>query len=245
VNSVVPAITFPPIFSRRIRFGEPTSPVVSGVTVAALSPSPWSRIARDASWTTPLSVARRFSSDRSNRGVQPRSRSRWGRSHASKPPGAPGPSGHPRERRWCGNPSRAIAMTSASRGWIDAPRNEWVKCREHNTVIFRLVDAYSVRIDGEEYPWHGRRFSFVTIAVPKWRTEGAPPCGSPSRTHAAARRLQTSATAARARCPGTRSPGAAASPSLPCSSRGLACRRGGSCRPAHCSSRSLRGRESS
>ena len=52
-------ITLPPISSRRIRFGEPTSSRVSGVTVAAFSPSPCSRIAAAASWTTPFFVARR------------------------------------------------------------------------------------------------------------------------------------------------------------------------------------------
>ena len=61
-------ITCPPISSRRIRFGLPTSPAVSGVTVAAFSPSPASRIAAAASWTTWFSVARRDSSERSNRG---------------------------------------------------------------------------------------------------------------------------------------------------------------------------------
>ena len=35
--------------SRRIRLGLPTSPVVSGVTVAAFSPSPASRMAAAAS----------------------------------------------------------------------------------------------------------------------------------------------------------------------------------------------------
>ena len=63
----VRTITLPPISSRRIRFGEPTSPRPSGVTVAAFSPSPCSRIAAAASWTTPFCVARRPSSERSKR----------------------------------------------------------------------------------------------------------------------------------------------------------------------------------
>ena len=41
----VRTITLPPISSRRMRFGEPTSPRVSGVTVAAFRPKPCSRIA--------------------------------------------------------------------------------------------------------------------------------------------------------------------------------------------------------
>ncbi len=45
----VRTITLPPISSRRMRFGEPTSSRVSGVTVAAFSPSPCRRIARAAS----------------------------------------------------------------------------------------------------------------------------------------------------------------------------------------------------
>ena len=49
IRRPVRTITLPPISSRRIRFGEPTSPRPSGVTVAALSPSPCSRIAAAAS----------------------------------------------------------------------------------------------------------------------------------------------------------------------------------------------------
>src|SRR3954464_11742814 len=64
----VRTITRPPISSRRIRFGEPTSSARSGVTVAAFSPSPASRIAAAASCTTWLPVARRDPSERSKRG---------------------------------------------------------------------------------------------------------------------------------------------------------------------------------
>src|SRR5438067_4790708 len=64
----VRTITLPPISSRRMRFGEPTSPRPSGVTVAPFSPSPCSRIAAAASLMTRFSVARRFSSERSKRG---------------------------------------------------------------------------------------------------------------------------------------------------------------------------------
>src|SRR3954465_3117108 len=62
----VRTITLPSTPSRRIRFGEPTSSLPSGVIVAALSPNPASRIARAASWTISLPVERRFSSERSN-----------------------------------------------------------------------------------------------------------------------------------------------------------------------------------
>src|SRR5262245_12879489 len=64
----VRTITRPPISSRRIRFGEPTSSRPSGVIVAAFSPKPSSRIARAASWTTAFCVSRRASSERSKRG---------------------------------------------------------------------------------------------------------------------------------------------------------------------------------
>src|SRR5438094_2175773 len=64
----VRTITLPPISSRRMRFGEPTSSRPSGVTVAPFNPSPCSRIAAAASWTTRFSVARRCSSERSKRG---------------------------------------------------------------------------------------------------------------------------------------------------------------------------------
>src|SRR5262245_28436431 len=64
----VRTITRPPISSRRILFGEPTSPAPSGVTVAAFSPRPASRISAAASCTTRFSVARRASSERSYRG---------------------------------------------------------------------------------------------------------------------------------------------------------------------------------
>src|SRR5436305_6047549 len=68
IRRPVRTITRPPISSRRMRFGEPMSPRPSGVTVAAFNPSPCSRIAAAASWTTPLSVSRRRSSERSKRG---------------------------------------------------------------------------------------------------------------------------------------------------------------------------------
>ena len=58
-------ITLPPIPSRTIRLGEPTSSGPSGVIVAALRPSPASRMAAAASSTTWLDVARRFSRPRS------------------------------------------------------------------------------------------------------------------------------------------------------------------------------------
>ena len=45
IRRPVRTITLPPIASRRIRFGEPTSSRLSGVTVAAFSPSPWRAIA--------------------------------------------------------------------------------------------------------------------------------------------------------------------------------------------------------
>ena len=65
IRRPVRTMTEPPTPSRRMRFGLPTSPVVSGVIVAALSPRPVSRMAAAASWTTALAVARRFSRDRS------------------------------------------------------------------------------------------------------------------------------------------------------------------------------------
>src|SRR5437764_3087350 len=68
IRRPVRTITLPPISSRRIRFGEPTSPARSGVIVAPFRPSPCSRIAAAASWTTAFSVARRFSTERSKRG---------------------------------------------------------------------------------------------------------------------------------------------------------------------------------
>ena len=52
----VRTMTDPPTPSRRMRFGLPTSPVVSGVMVAALSPRPVSRMAAAASRTTALAV---------------------------------------------------------------------------------------------------------------------------------------------------------------------------------------------
>ena len=65
----VRTITRPPISSRRIRFGEPTSSRPSGVIVAALSPSPCSRIARAASCTTLVAaLSAASSSERSKRG---------------------------------------------------------------------------------------------------------------------------------------------------------------------------------
>ncbi len=61
----VRTMTLPPIALRRMALGEPTSPVVSGVIVAALRPSLARFIASAAWWTTALFVARRCSSERS------------------------------------------------------------------------------------------------------------------------------------------------------------------------------------
>ena len=61
----VRTITDPPTPSRKMRFGLPTSPAPSGVTVAAFNPRPVARIAAAASRTTSFDVRRRFSSDRS------------------------------------------------------------------------------------------------------------------------------------------------------------------------------------
>src|SRR5829696_1992193 len=68
IRRPVRTITWPPMSSRRMRFGLPTSPPPSGVTVAAFRPSPASRIAVAASCTTAFSVARRLASERSKRG---------------------------------------------------------------------------------------------------------------------------------------------------------------------------------
>src|SRR5918996_6056238 len=64
----VRTITWPPISSRRIRFGLPTSSFPSGVMVAALRPRPCSRIVRAASKTTRFPVSRLEARERSKRG---------------------------------------------------------------------------------------------------------------------------------------------------------------------------------
>ena len=58
-------MTVPLMASRRMALGEPTSPLVSGVMVAALSPRPVMTMAAAASRTLALRLARRASSDRS------------------------------------------------------------------------------------------------------------------------------------------------------------------------------------
>ena len=60
-------ITLPPIASRMIRLGLPTSSAPSGVIVAALIPRPVSSIMRAASSHTSFLVARRLASERSKR----------------------------------------------------------------------------------------------------------------------------------------------------------------------------------
>ena len=67
IRRPVRTMTEPPTPSRRMRLGLPTSPVVSGVMVAAFSPRPVSRMAAAAWRTTSLAVTRRFPSERSNR----------------------------------------------------------------------------------------------------------------------------------------------------------------------------------
>ena len=95
----VRTITRPPISSRRIRFGEPTSPRSSGVIVAAFRPSPCSRIAAAASCTTAFCVARRDRARGRSAGSRARARSRRARARAATPRAAPARSGRPRGRR--------------------------------------------------------------------------------------------------------------------------------------------------
>ena len=61
----VRTMTVPSMPVLKMALGEPTSSGSSGVTVAAFMPNPVSLMAAAASCTTSLSVARRFSSDRS------------------------------------------------------------------------------------------------------------------------------------------------------------------------------------
>src|SRR5919112_246730 len=65
IRRPVRTITLPPTASRRIRLGEPTSSLPSGVTVAALIPKPAARIAAAASLTHAFCVSRRRASERS------------------------------------------------------------------------------------------------------------------------------------------------------------------------------------
>ena len=65
IRRPVRMMTLPFTSSRRMRLGDPTSSLPSGVIVAALMPSPHAFMARADSVTTSLFVARRFSSERS------------------------------------------------------------------------------------------------------------------------------------------------------------------------------------
>ena len=124
----VRTITFPPISSRRIRFGEPTSPAPSGVTVAAFSPKPCSRIAAAASYTTPFWVARRPSSERSKR-TKPSSTpmtSGWRVRNASSSSSCP---------VW--SPSRTTIVCTAGILLVDRRVNQ------RGTIRLRFVGAFS------------------------------------------------------------------------------------------------------
>src|SRR5918994_506093 len=65
IRRPVRTMTLPSTSSRRMRLGEPTSSLPSGVTVAALIARPASRIARAASVTHAFALSRRRSSERS------------------------------------------------------------------------------------------------------------------------------------------------------------------------------------
>ncbi len=69
IRRPVRTITLPPIPSRMIRFGLPTSSAPSGVIVAAFSPRPASRMAEAACSHTALAVSRLFSRHRSKRAI--------------------------------------------------------------------------------------------------------------------------------------------------------------------------------
>src|SRR5918994_4819082 len=150
----VRTITRPPISSRMIRFGEPTSPAPSGVTVAALSPSPCSRIAAAASCTIAFSVARRDSSERSKRGrssstpVTSRASTRSDSSSSSWPVSSP--SSTTSVSASIGGDCRAglKAGSSGERTGTMARKGGWrrVGSRRH----FRFEDARGRRITDRE-----------------------------------------------------------------------------------------------
>src|SRR5919198_5638836 len=138
----VRTMTRPPISSRRIRFGEPTSSRPSGVIVAAFRPRPWSRIALAASYTTPFCVARRDSSERSKRGnarsrpVASGARTRSDSSRSSCPVSSPS------------RTTIVLACTAAESTRGMARKGGWR--REGSRGRFRYYDARGNRITDEE-----------------------------------------------------------------------------------------------
>ena len=146
-------------------------PCSSGVTVAALSPRPCSRIA----WPPRARLRCRWrddfrATDRSGE-ARSRTRSRPDRADAGRPRAAPGPSGRLRERRLCWSPSEVDSRRAQRYSMrLTRRRNECVKCRLVKYCRSkRLSGVYLLCTGGEECTWHERRFSCVTIAGQKWR----------------------------------------------------------------------------
>ena len=220
IRRPVRTMTFPPISSRRIRFGEPTSPAPSGVIVAAFSPIPTSRIAAAASWTTAFSVARRFSSERSKRGKSSSSpttsgaRTRSASSSSSCPVSSPS------------STTIVVASTGgdyrrAARGMTGqmARRGGW--SRTGSRGRFRYVDARGERITD---PDKLERIEALAIP-PAWREVWISPkarrsCRPPESTPPAVGSTSITPSFARRRSGrNTRASFASASGSRSCASR--------------------------
>ena len=125
-------ITLPPISSRRIRFGEPTSSRPSGVTVAAFSPSPWRAIARPPR-------ARRRSRSRGDARARGRSAAARARGRATSGCSTRSDASSSSCPVW--SPSR----TTIVRGSMSGPEFSRSSCFASSTRETRRSDAYCRR----------------------------------------------------------------------------------------------------
>src|SRR5262245_21942269 len=159
IRRPVRTITRPPISSRRIRFGEPTSSTPSGVIVAAFSPSPCSRIAAAASKTTLFSVVRRVASERSKRSsstsspITEGSRTRSASSSSSCPVSSP-------------SRTASVGMRRILRRWVHGSHGTARRLATQGPQWrFRYVDASGQQITDSD---HVERIEALAIP-PAWR----------------------------------------------------------------------------
>ena len=147
-------MTLPSTASRRIRLGEPTSSLPSGVTVAALTPKPAARMAAAASLTHAFCVSRRaLERQVVMLELDLRRRRRRGRARGSPARAAPGPSRRHRGRRSAADRSCAPSPARSRAARARRPRDSSAaitkaRCSSKSTPSSSAPGAQLVAVDG-------------------------------------------------------------------------------------------------
>ena len=138
----VRTITWPPISSRRIRFGEPTSPALRRDR-RRLQPEPVLADRSAASWTIRSSSRAGSRARGRSGGARARARPRPGARRGAPPRAAPARSGRPRERR--SSVRRAPRIPASTVAAFDGMRADGLDAMARSGR-FRYIDARGERI---------------------------------------------------------------------------------------------------